>query len=491
MRLKVTRKDLIIYADKSRVIARFFFNGEERARVLVQKIIDMSDADVEGKVKETLREFNQRHRNISQIFDLHFQRVMNILQFSAEQRDDIDERRKIYIGACFTHEYSIEAAAFFNPSLIVSDDQENLAAGELRAVVSLRATGEGHISSIEFRNVVIDAENNITLEPVGNRLGSAEIIQNHSYNKEKFAQKMAEMRSVQQFTPMILEKLRPEFNYQELRSAVQNTIDEVETANENRSEIQEILWLADSHYTIHFSDDTDISERIIFPVSHWENKGIEDARFVRFVKEDDSTVYYATYTAYDGKAILPKLIETQNFFDFRIKPLYGAGAQNKNLALFPRKVNGKYVMLARIDGVNNYIMKSDSLTIWGEPQLLNEPKFPWEIVQLGNCGSPLETEEGWLLITHGVGPMRRYCLGALLLDLDDPTKIIGRLCEPLLVPDEHEREGYVPNVVYSCGSIINNGELILPYAMSDYASTFATVNLEELLEKLKSDFAEG
>ena len=229
---------------------------------------------------------------------------------------------------------------------------------------------------------------------------------------------------------------------------------------------------------------------MIFPISEFERKGIEDARFVRFVKDDGSIKYYATYTAFDGAMILPKLLETSDFYDFKVSPLHGEGAQNKNLALFPRKINGKYAMLSRIDGWNNYLMYSDKLTVWDDPIKLQAPEFPWEYVQIGNCGSPIETEDGWLVMTHGVGPMRRYCLGASLLDLQDPSIEIGRLHEALVIPNNDEREGYVPNVLYSCGSIIHNGELIIPYGLSDYCSSFASVNLQRLLEKLKQSVSE-
>ena len=247
------------------------------------------------------------------------------------------------------------------------------------------------------------------------------------------------------------------------------------------------MWLADSYHYLHFSLDTDISDRVIFPISEFEQKGVEDARFVKFIDDDGSVHYYATYTAFDGIAIQPKLLHTDNFYDFRIMPLYGSGAKNKNLALFPRKVNGNYVMISRIDGVNNFIMFSDKINIWENPRQLQSPKYPWEFTQIGNCGCPIETDKGWLLITHGVGAMRRYCLGASLFDLHDPTIEIGRLKEPLLMPNDNEREGYVPNVLYSCGSIIHNGELIVPYGLSDYGSSFMSVSLNELLEKIISE----
>ena len=243
--------------------------------------------------------------------------------------------------------------------------------------------------------------------------------------------------------------------------------------------------MVDSYYDIEFKNDSDISERVIYPISESESNGIEDARFVHFTGEDGCVKFYATYTAYNGHTILPKFLSTDDFCKFRVMPLHGKGAMGKNLALFPKKIKGKYAMLSRLDGVNNYIMFSERNTLWNNPILLQQPKYPWEFTKIGNCGSPLWTEKGWLIITHGVGPMRRYCIGASLFDLDDPTKEIGRLCEPLLMPLENEREGYVPNVVYSCGSIIHNDHLILPYAVSDYSATYAVVEMAALFEGLK------
>jgi predicted GH43/DUF377 family glycosyl hydrolase len=249
----------------------------------------------------------------------------------------------------------------------------------------------------------------------------------------------------------------------------------------HRSAIENINWLADSNYKIKFHDDHQLSERVIFPVSENETSGIEDARFVQFFEENGEISYYATYTAYNGVNILPQLIETKDFITFNIVTLNGKAVQNKGMALFPRKIDGRYAMLSRQDGENNYIMYSDHLHFWQEPQLIQEPTYPWEFVQIGNCGSPLEINEGWLVLTHGVGPMRQYYIGAILLDLKDPSKIIGRLKQPLLTPNDDEREGYVPNVVYSCGALIHNNELVLPYAMSDITSGIATAGISDIL----------
>jgi predicted GH43/DUF377 family glycosyl hydrolase len=243
-------------------------------------------------------------------------------------------------------------------------------------------------------------------------------------------------------------------------------------------------WLADSNYEVQFSSDVALSERIIFPVSTNESNGIEDARFVRFTDDDGTVTYYATYTAFNGQDILPQLIETKDFEHFRVLTMNGNAVQNKGMALFPRRIHGSYAMLSRQDDENLFIMHSDRPYHWTDPEIVLRPAEPWESVKVGNCGSPIETEAGWLVITHGVGPMRKYCIGAALLDIDDPTKVIGRLREPLLAPNENERDGYVPNVVYSCGSLIHDNELILPYAMSDHSTAVISVSLESLLSAL-------
>jgi predicted GH43/DUF377 family glycosyl hydrolase len=285
---------------------------------------------------------------------------------------------------------------------------------------------------------------------------------------------------------LILDKLNDKFTYGELYRCIEEDRKSLHLAAYKEMFFNQIMWLASSHYEIEFSLDTNISERVIFPVSANENNGIEDARFVKFEGNGDKVTYYATYTAFDGTTILPKLLETSDFYHFRVLPLHGEIAKNKGMALFPRKINGKYAMLCRLDGVNNYIAYSENITIWREAKLLQQPKYPWEFIQIGNCGSPIETSEGWLIITHAVGPMREYVIGASLFDLDNPEKEIGRLKSPLLMPNTDEREGYVPNVVYSCGSMIHNKDLIIPYAISDYASTYATVDLKELLTELKN-----
>ncbi|KIO52882.1 glycoside hydrolase family 130 protein [Flavobacterium hibernum] len=486
MRVPVIRKNILFSPDSKRVVARYFMNGDERTQQMVARIMTLNEKQVVDTLEHTLREFARRHRNISSIFLKHFGKIRGIIDGMHIDHDAMSLDRKMLIGSYCTMEYAIESAAIFNPSIVEDFDQSDLQIGEKRVIISFRATGEGHISSIVFRRGILDKDNNLQVMKIGHNIDKAEIVHKTLYNKERFLTKLSEMHTHDKYTTQIMQDLPDEFEYAVLKSIVNTALTDPSIRQERRTALEEVIWLADSFYDLQFKHDSDITERVIFPISDSESKGIEDARFVRFVDDDKSEKVMATYTAYNGHAILPKLISTEDFYSFRVMPLHGVGAQNKNLALFPRKINGKYAMLSRIDGVNNYIMYSDRATQWNKPILLQEPRYTWEFTQIGNCGSPLWTEEGWLVITHGVGAMRRYCIGASLFDLDDPSKEIGRLKEPLLSPLEDEREGYVPNVVYSCGAIIHNNSLILPYAVSDYSSTYAIVDMVELISALKN-----
>ena len=487
MQITVNRKDTIFSPDSTRVIARFHFSGLERGKEIIRKIMNLPEQDAREELVRVLRGFSKRHRSISTIFERHFNRVLPLIKEMNINPDDLEDFMKPLIGCYFTKEYSIESAAFFNPSVVEDPDQSELSNGAKRVILSFRATGEGHISSIVFRSGILDKDSNLRIEKVGKMLDEAENIKNYSYNKESFMASLQELRHNNKIiTSKVFSMLGESFTYDELKRSVKETKKELTLSRTKEIFFDEIMWLASSHYEIKFSLDTAISERVIFPVSANERNGIEDARFVKFIDDNGEVTYYATYTAYDGITILPKLIETKNFYHFKITPINGEAARNKGMALFPRKINGKYAMLCRVDGINNYIAFSDKINMWQEAKLLQEPKYPWEIVQIGNCGSPIETKDGWLVLTHAVGSMREYVMGASLFDLDNPEKEIGRLKTPLMIPNEEEREGYVPNVIYSCGSIIHNGMLGIPYAMSDYASAFATVNLEELLGELKN-----
>jgi len=488
MQVTVTRKDTKFSPDPSRVITRFFNISNERSKYVISNVLAMSESEVYTTLNKVLRGYSRRHRNISLIFEMHFNNLYGLFDELGIKPGNVNQSHKLLIGAYFTVEYSIESAAFFNPSIVEDPYQSELGPDEKRVILSFRATGEGHISSIVFRSGIIDRNNNLIFEPVGKMLAEAERIKRHTYNKESFIRKLDEMHdSDNKISPVfVLEKLAGSFTYDELKRAVEETRKTLQLTADKELIVNQMMWLAKSHYELDFSLDSAISERVIFPISETERNGIEDARFVKFTEDNGEVSYYATYTAYDGISILPKLLTTKNFYHFKGLPIHGELAQNKGMALFPRKINGKYAMLCRIDGVNNYIAYSDNINIWREAKLIQTPKFSWELVKVGNCGSPIETKEGWLVITHGVGPMREYVLGASLYELDNPEKEIGRLKTPLLSPNAEEREGYVPNVVYSCGSIIHNGNLIVPYGISDYASTYASINLTELLNELKN-----
>ncbi|HMG92051.1 MAG TPA: glycoside hydrolase family 130 protein [Chryseolinea sp.] len=485
MRVAVVRKNVKFVPDSSRVVARYFMNGESRTQKMVSRIMTLDESEVSLNLEHTLREFAGRHRNISRVFSKHCANIQDVIEKMEIDFSDLSDDRKMLIGSYFTMEYAIESAAFFNPSIVEDFDQMFLEKGEKRIIISFRATGEGHISSIVFRRGILDKNNDLQVMKVGDHIDKAEITHKKLYNKKRFVKKLLEMNIPEKYSTSIMHGLPEKFEYYVLKDAVNMILGDLTISSERRNALEEVTWLADSFYDVQFKLDSDITERVIFPVSESESRGIEDARFVRFTDDDKSEMIYATYTAYNGHTVLPKLLSTKNFYTFRVMPLHGNGALNKNLALFPKKIKGKYAMLARIDGVNNYLMYSERPTVWNNAVIIQEPRFPWEFTHVGNCGSPIWTEEGWLIITHGVGAMRRYCIGASLFDLDDPSKEIGRLHEPLLAPREDEREGYVPNVVYSCGAIVHNDSLILPYAVSDYSSTYGVVEMAELIDALK------
>jgi predicted GH43/DUF377 family glycosyl hydrolase len=486
MLIKVERKPEKFLPNFKRVILRFLFYNDERARVIIPKVMAATDDEVKQFLEATLRDFSRRHRSITRTFLSHYEKILHLLDEFEVDHENLSLERKLVLGSYFTMEYSIESAAFFNPSIVESPDQQNLEPGMKRVIISFRAIGEGHISSIVFRQGIIDSNCNFIFDLESTFVRDAEVLRHHPYEKNKFVDRLKNRNIPLELIEAVTSHLPDTFTYRQLEESVEKYSSEKKDLKDDQYFLVRLLWSADVYHEINFSYDTNISERVIFPVTSAESNGIEDARFVRFTDDDGKVTFYATYTAYNGRDISPKILETKDFYHFTFRPLYGEGARNKNLALFPRKINGKYVMLSRIDGIRNYIMTSDELNIWENPILLQEPEYPWEFVQIGNCGSPLETEHGWLVITHGVGPVRRYSLGATLLDLHDPSIVIGRMKEPLLVPNEIEREGYVPNVIYTCGGILHNGNLVLPYGESDYSTGFATVNLSDLLEKIRN-----
>jgi len=425
--MNIQRLNFQLTNNPKKVILQFFDIGDKkRLERITGCIKSMSDDQVKAKLNDVLSEFEHRHKHYKTDLLCNYEKVKHCFN------DNITEERKLLAGAYFSKEYSIEAAALFNPSIVPHPDQSNLAEGAMRFVLSLRATGEGHISSIEFRSGVITKDNEIIPDEVSN----------FSLLPEKYT-------------------IDEELNHN-IRNSYYN----------NRQ---------DANYSIEFSKDSQLSERVIFPFSKSELVGMEDARFVKFTDDNGQNKYYGTYTAYDGKEYRVQLIETEDFRSFRLRTLEGADVKDKGMALFPEKVNGKYVMISRCDAESIFILYSDSIYNWENAEKLLVPEKEWEYIQLGNCGSPIKTKSGWLLITHAVGPMRKYVMSAVLLDLHNPSKVIARLGKPLLEPADNERDGYVPNVVYSCGSLVHGADLIIPYAMNDSCCAFAKTNINDLI----------
>ncbi|MDD4747856.1 MAG: glycoside hydrolase family 130 protein [Salinivirgaceae bacterium] len=481
MKQIVKRKKIRIVGDNSRVITLPHIPSQlPRIGNIILRVLELTPQEAEKLLEETLMLFVDRHKNIQLQLLRHYDKISEYIP----QSSIISKTQKLLIGAYLTMEYSIESAALFNPSIVAHPDQTLLPKGSMRFIMSLRATGEGHISSIVFRSGTVDKNFVFNLDTVSEYVETPAMVHDPFYDNSLFQMKLQDLKAWNETSQIIMNKLGGFFTYAELKLSIQEVYSNPDFETHHWT-INVINWLADSNYKVKFDDETNIGERVIFPVSSNESKGLEDARFVKFTQDDGEEIYYATYTAFNGHSILSQLIETQDFQTFKIITLNGEGVKDKGMALFPRKVNGKYAMLSRQDGENNYIMFSDNLHFWHEATLIQEPQQPWEFVQIGNCGSPIETDKGWLVLTHGVGNMRQYSIGAILLDLDDPTKIIARLEEPLLSANEEEREGYVPNVIYSCGAMIFKENLILPYAASDIACRIATVNLEGLFEKMK------
>ncbi len=455
----------------------FYPSTDEIARRIISRVMALPDEEIARLLGEVLGEFSDRHHHVEDILRKRCKQVAAHL----ESDPPLSAERQALIGAHFSHEYSPESAALFNPSIVPHPDQSGLAEGALRFILSLRATGEGHISSIAFRTGVISARHRITLTPPVPLATEPERVPDADYEKALFARKLQEAGIGDYSCRRVLEYLPDAFTLDELRRAILEMRRRPEAADATfEHAARGILLLAESNYEVNFPPDSHVSERILFPSAPSQSNGIEDARFVRFQHDDGTITHYGTYTAYDGKITLPQLLETPDFLRFKFSTLNGPAVQNKGMALFPRKINGQFVMLSRQDDENLLLMSSDNVRFWRTPKLLLAPAQPWEFFKIGNCGSPIETECGWLIISHGVGAMRKYCLGAFLLDLKDPSRVLGRLREPLLAPNEAERSGYVPNVVYTCGALLHGRELVIPYAMSDYATSFATVSLDEL-----------
>ncbi len=474
--MKVTKSLIKLYASSNAVIANFLsLPGSNRVSNVIKRVKNLSDDEVEISLKKIMTDFSNRHRDIEEIFSTHFSRINNFYQ------EDIllfSEKRNLLLGAFFTKEYSIQAAALFNPSIVPHPDQSSLNKGEQRFIMSLRATGEGHISSVVFETGIVNDRMEIALDKKPQYYTCLKKNENIHYSKQFVQQRMAELAD---YKEAFFKDFPDEFTTTEALKIINDKqLYQQELTVNLCKQFQDIL---DSNYELESSSYLSINEKMIFPHAKSECMGMEDVRFVKF-EDSGNTCYYGTYTAYNGRQINTHLIETTDFNVFKIRTLSGAAIADKGMALFPEKINGKYVMITRQGGEMINIMYSDNLYCWDTYQLLMEPLYTWELLQLGNCGSPIKTDKGWLLLTHGVGAMRTYVIGAVLLDLNDPSKLIGRLSKPLIQADEDEREGYVPNVVYTCGFMRHNNMLVVPYAVSDSATGFVTVELDDLLNEM-------
>lgn len=456
-----------------------FPDGKSRVERILQRILALSEEEVVATLEGVYERFSERHVDFASVLERHFslaaRYVPDAVQLSVERRQ--------LIGAYFTHEYSIDAAALTNPSMVRAPHQEGVAPNAMRFVMSLRAIGEGHISSVQFRSGIVDENARITLDRP-TRFARTALHRPPTYERNVFRTKLIEIDGYTEAAQRVIEHLPERFSI-ELLDARLHEIEQESAADQAVVQaMRTIHWLASSNYESTFHGESELSERVIFPSGPSESHGMEDARFVRFQYDDGSVTYFASYTAYDGFRILPQLIETRDFMTFRVSTLNGSAAMNKGMALFPRQIDGRFVALGRLDGENNFLIRSSNVRFWYEEQIIQTPTAPWELVQLGNCGSPIETEAGWLVITHGVGPLRRYCLGALLLDLNDPSRVLGCLERPFLEPADDERDGYVPNVVYACGAMAFGDLLVLPYGFSDVGTRIATLRISDLLAAL-------
>ncbi len=483
----VTRTPVRLEPDTSRVLATLFMPGEEmpedhsRATAVIERVLALPDDEVTATLADLTSRFAGRHRDLDATFRQHFEVVASRLPPGAVPSDD--QRR--LIGAYFTAEESPEGAALTNPSMVEHPDQSGLDPGETRFVLSARAVGEGHTSVLEFRTGVVGSDLRISLdEPTG--LLVAGRPHPTVYERDVFRAMLGELSKDDETAELVLGGLGPQFDAAELAQAVASLDLQVLSRQAAQETVRRIAWVAANNYDVTFPEDTAIDERVITPTGPTESHGIEDVRFVRFVDDDGSVMYYATYTAYDGSHVAPQLLGTADFRRFRVHQLSGPAAKNKGMALFPRRIGGRYVALSRCDRESNSLTTSDDLWRWGTPTTIQSPELSWGLIQIGNCGSPLETPDGWLVLTHGVGPMRTYVIGASLLDLDDPSRVVATLPDPLLTPAPEEQDGYVPNVVYSCGGMVHGEVLVLPYGFGDRAIGIALVDLPMLLDRMRS-----
>jgi predicted GH43/DUF377 family glycosyl hydrolase len=479
----VTRLPLRLTPDSSRVITRFFNPGDlKRSRDIIERVLTFPEHDIEERLGELERTFGPNHPDLHEVFEENFQQIRTAIPVDSS----LSQAQQLLIGACFTMEYAIESVALFNPSIVPAMVQEGVPPGGIRFLMSLRAIGEGHLSSIVFRTGVIDAAGEVQLDAPGAYSQTLKATLPDEFRKAIYLRDLAALGVPEEQYKPILDQLGDRFTRDQLSQAIDAERQVRESSGLLESTTDSLISLTRVNYQLHLSHAPvgSQAEIVIFPFSDIERHGIEDLRLVRFTEDDGTPVDYGTFTAFNGERVFPQLMEFRFECTINISLMTGDCAKNKGMALFPRRVRGKYAMISRIDNENLYYMESDDILVWDQARVIEAPKFLWQVMQIGNCGSPIETEAGWLLLTHGVGPMRRYCIGATLLDLDDPCRVIGQTREPLIMPTDEERTGYVPNVVYSCGALLHKRMLIIPYALSDLSTSMARVDIDELLDSL-------
>ncbi len=488
MTMEARRLDLNINPSGERALLRPFYVGNQlhsnfyepesgRTLKIIARILSLDEAEAAKELSTVLILSRKRHEQLDRLFEHRFSQIEHLMPTGRALSPD---RRRL-MGAYFSSEYLFEATALCNPSIVPAPGEPQ-GKDAIRFIISLRAIGEGHISSISFREGTLSGKGHVELTPPAKIVMEPQLLPFQNYDRILFKRKLGELGLLDNFSRGVMSSLKDPFTFHELRAAIDSTARS--SASISAFVRDGILSLAQSNYQVAFNPENDMSSRVIFPLTPNQSNGMEDARFVLF-DDDGKRIYYATYTAYDGRLALPQMLETEDFVHFRVSTLNGPMVYNKGMALFPRKIAGKYAMLSRQSGENIHLMYSDHPHFWYESKVILRPAETWELVQLGNCGSPIETPQGWLVLTHGVGPMRKYCIGAVLLDLDDPSRVIGRLSRPLISPPEKAEHNYVPNVVYTCGCLKFNDTLLIPYAISDSMTTFATVSLDELLRELK------
>jgi predicted GH43/DUF377 family glycosyl hydrolase len=484
----VTRSRHRLAANPSKVITRLFVPGQEgfehqdsRAGAVLARILALDEDEVRASLDDIVTRFSGRHRDLAGTFRRHAREVADRIDPSCV----LTETRMLLLGAVFTSEYAIEGAALCNPSMVAHPDQTGTAAGSLRYVMSVRGIGEGHRSSIGFRTGVIDGTADVTIDDAAPFAIAGTVVPT-LLNGAVIRSELGRMRGAGEAADYVLDALGDQFT----RADLDEQLDKLQTHRKTRGHAAETISLiraiAERTYGVEFADDIALSARVLWPAMSAEGAGMEDARFGRFVDDDGAVTFYASYTAYSGSHISQQLLETEDFRTFTSTPMVGHAAANKGLALFPRRINGRFAAMCRSDRESNSIAYSDHPFAWHDSVPCQKPARAWEALQLGNCGPPIETEAGWLVLTHGVGPMRTYRIGAILLDIDNPTRILGQLREPLLSPAADEQDGYVPNVVYSCGGLVHGGILVLPYGIGDAAIGVATAPLDELLAALET-----